>query len=664
VEGLLRIIGNMSRILLPLLLLSLLFAVPGFAQSDSADLKIEFEFAPEEHLTGTYFGTWTRITNNGPATAHGLAITASAPGANAIDFYQTSTHCKASTCSTTFGDLAPGAYVEFSVAFGLAAPVETTIPLTVRVSSSEPDPNQADNVVEQDQLFIVLPEIGAEVQGDNNRLEPEMPADVTFGISNRGQAAALGTTADLTLPNGSVVLSVTPPPGVTCTSTNATVHCETGTLQVNARATIRVTVRTPPVYDGGAFALTARVAATNRILASRSLSATTSWYFAPLFVVNNNADSGPGSLRQAIIDGNARCVASQCRVGFRIPATDVVTIHLATALPAVTGNLGIDGISEKYFVGQKDLAHPLIQLDGSLVAAGNALELRGEGSGVSGLAIGNFPGIGVMLVVQERQSYVRFITDNFIGTDATGTIAMPNQRGVMVLGNRYGYLTRNVISGNRLSGVWILGGYQINIDSNRIGVAADGVTPLPNGASGIYVGEGSDRSWISRNTIAYNREFGIAVHPSVRQMDASNNSIFGNGNFGIDYGLDLATPNVEVDAGRQPNTPVLFSATYDAARKVTTIEGELHSFEAAAPLGNRFRISFYSNDSARAQAQTRLVDALVSGIGHFSINVNGDLRGKYITAITLRYRKGDEGTLEEYAISEETSEISAPVVVQ
>ncbi|MCU1228340.1 MAG: hypothetical protein JWO97_1224 [Acidobacteria bacterium] len=655
----------MSRIVLPFLVLSLLFAAPAFAQTDSADLKVEFEFVPEEHLTATFFSTWTRITNNGPATAHGLTIAADAPGASEIQFWQTQTRCQqSSTCSTTYGDLAPGAYVEFSVAFELPAAIETTIPLTVRVSSSNTDPNPADNVVEQDQLFIAVPELWADVSSSSDRLEPELPADVAFGITNRGRVAALGTTIDLTLPPGTEVLSVAPPEGVSCTSATTTVHCETGALHPNGSQRIHATVRTPPVYDGGSLPLTVRASATNRILDSRFRTSVTAWYFAPLFVVNNGEDSGPGSLRQAIVDANARCIADQCRIGFRIPATSSMTIRPVTPLPAVTGSTAIDGISEKYFVGQKELAHPLIQLDGSLLAAGNGLDLRGDGSGVSGVAIGNFPGIGVMLVASAQQTHVRFVADNFIGTDATGTVAMPNQRGIMVLGNRYGYLTRNVISGNRLSGVWLLGGYQFNVDGNRIGVAADGVTPLPNGASGIYIGEGTDRPWIYNNTIAYNREFGIAVHPSVRQMDASINSIFGNGNSGIDYGLDLATPNVEVDTGRQPNTPVMLSATYDPARNVTMIEGELHSFAEAAPLGNRFRVILYKNDSPHAQAQTRLGDTLISGTGHFSVPANGDLRGKYITGITLRYRKGDEGTFEEYAISEETSEISVPVAVQ
>ena len=657
----------MRRILFPLFV-SLRLSSPLFAQADSADLKVEFEFAPEEHLAATFFSTWTRITNNGPATAHGLTITAEAPGASGVEFWQTSTRCPSSPCTTTYRDLAPGAYVEFSVAFTMPAAIETTIPLTVRVSSSQPDPNQADNVVEQDQQFLSVPDLWAEVSSVNDRLEPELPANVTFGISNRGVTAALGTTVDLQLPAGSVVLSVNPPPGVTCSSTATTVHCDTGTLFPNTRVSINVGVRTPPAYDGGTFALTATVSATNRVLESRFHSYQTSWYFLPLFVVSNAADAGPGSLRQAIVDANARCVTEQCRIGFRIPPTSldgtVATIRPATPLPAITSSAAIDGNSEKFFVGQKDLPHPLIQLDGSLLAAGNGLELRGEGATVNGLAIGNFPGIGVIVAAPERQIYIRVIADNFIGTDPTGSVAMPNERGVMVLGIRYGQLSRNVISGNRLSGVWLLGGHQVNVDHNRIGVAADGQTPLPNGASGIYVGPGTEYPSIYLNTIAYNREFGIAIHPSVREIDASNNSIFENGNFGIDYGLDLATPNVEVDLGRQPNTPVLLSATYDAGRNVTQIEGELHSFAEAPPLGNRFRLTFYANDSARAQAQTKLGDAIVSDMSHFSFNASGDLRGTYVTAITLRYRKGDEGTLEEYTISQETSEISAPVVVK
>jgi hypothetical protein len=104
-----------------------------------------------------------------------------------------------------------------------------------------------------------------------------------------------------------------------------------------------------------------------------------------------------------------------------------------------------------------------------------------------------------------------------IGTDATGLIAMPNERGVVAPGNAT--LAFNIISGNLRSGVW----------------------------QGIYLGPGIVAPRIEGNTIANNREFGIAVHPSVQRVGAAHNSIHDNALFGIDYGLDLATPNVAID---------------------------------------------------------------------------------------------------------------------
>jgi parallel beta-helix repeat protein len=651
-----------------LLVLSFFFAATLHAQSNAADLSVEFEFPAEEQLTASSFGTWVRIRNLGPDTARGLTITADAPGVKAITFFRTSTQCAATTCTTTAGDLAPDSYIEFGVAFELPREIETTIPLTVRVSSSTPDPNTANNVVEQDEVFVALPQLYAQVSTHNNQLEPEQPTHVFFRVVNIGRTASEGTALELTLPAGAAVLGVAPPPGVTCSFDTSSVRCNAGRLEANSGIdNIDVTARTPAAYDGGSFEISVVATATNRTRATHLSTSTTSWFFLPLFVVNNTADTGPGSLRQAMIDANARCATTQCRIGFRIPESlfsgAAATIRPATPLPAVTGMITIDGASEKTFTGNDAVAHPLVQLDGSLLANGNGFDLRADGSSISGLAIGNFPGIGVLLAPQPQQSFLRSIRDCFVGTDATGSVAMPNDRGVMILSVRYGTVERNVISGNRRSGLWLLGSYQFHVSSNRIGVAADAETPLPNGASGIYVGPLTERPWILNNTIAYNAEFGIAIHPSVREIDASENSIFGNGRFGIDYGLDLATPNSLIDIGRAPNTPILVSARYDAAKNVTRITGELHSF-ADTTLGNRFRVILYANDSANAQAQRRLGYAQTGASQQFTFDVPGDLRGKYITGITLRYRKGDEGTLEEYSITEETSEISAAVQVE
>ena len=46
----------------------------------------------------------------------------------------------------------------------------------------------------------------------------------------------------------------------------------------------------------------------------------------------------------------------------------------------------------------------------------------------------------------------------------------------------------NVISGNARAGVFFASGMQARIAANRIGVSAVDDTPVPNGASGIYLG--------------------------------------------------------------------------------------------------------------------------------------------------------------------------------
>ncbi len=69
---------------------------------------------------------------------------------------------------------------------------------------------------------------------------------------------------------------------------------------------------------------------------------------AGTFTVTTNADSGPGSLRQALLDAAANGTASADNIVFNIPYTNKasITIQLVTSLPAVTGNLTIDGTTE------------------------------------------------------------------------------------------------------------------------------------------------------------------------------------------------------------------------------------------------------------------------------------------------------------------------------
>ncbi len=70
---------------------------------------------------------------------------------------------------------------------------------------------------------------------------------------------------------------------------------------------------------------------------------------ADIYSVTSTADSGPGSLRQAILDANAHPNPSASdldRIHFAIPGTDVQTIFPGPPLPDVTDPVVVDGFTQ------------------------------------------------------------------------------------------------------------------------------------------------------------------------------------------------------------------------------------------------------------------------------------------------------------------------------
>src|SRR5205814_1286341 len=82
----------------------------------------------------------------------------------------------------------------------------------------------------------------------------------------------------------------------------------------------------------------------------------------PLLVVMNTFDSGPGSLRQAILDADGMPGPNTIR--FAISA-GVQTISLTTPLPPITQQVIIDGTTQPGYAGS-----PLIELNGAAAGAG------------------------------------------------------------------------------------------------------------------------------------------------------------------------------------------------------------------------------------------------------------------------------------------------------
>ena len=96
------------------------------------------------------------------------------------------------------------------------------------------------------------------------------------------------------------------------------------------------------------------------------------------------ADSGPGSLRQAILDSNAATGGDQ-HDRLRHPGPGVQTIAPVSPLPAITNPVLIDGTSQPGYAGT-----PLIAIDASASGMADALTITGSNVTLRGLTDGGF----------------------------------------------------------------------------------------------------------------------------------------------------------------------------------------------------------------------------------------------------------------------------------
>lgn len=144
------------------------------------------------------------------------------------------------------------------------------------------------------------------------------------------------------------------------------------------------------------------------------------------FTVTTTDDTGPGSLRQAILDANAAGGADE--ILFAIPGAGPHTIVVQTALPASDGTVLIDGYSQPgaspntLAVGWD--AELRIEIDFNALGFGyHGLQLReGPGSEVRGLALVNMKGISIRVEADDA-----VVTGNVVGLRADART--PNQVG-------------------------------------------------------------------------------------------------------------------------------------------------------------------------------------------------------------------------------------------
>ncbi|MFY9607363.1 MAG: C25 family cysteine peptidase [Blastocatellia bacterium] len=248
---------------------------------------------------------------------------------------------------------------------------------------------------------------------------------------------------------------------------------------------------------------------------------------AAIFTVINTANSGAGSLRQAIMDANTS--AGPDSIAFSIPGAGTQTITPLSALPTITQPVTIDGTTQN-----PGSATPPIEVAGNSAGLGvTGLNVSGGNSTVRGLVINRFAddlGIGIQL--SGSGDIVDF---NFIGTNAAGTAGLGNGDTGLLINPGSGHLiggttaaARNVISGNG-QGVLVLLGVSMNhqIQGNFIGIDATGAIDIGNTADGIFM--------LSDTSIMNCTVGGTAA--------GARNVISGNGGLGIQF-VSVGTSNL------------------------------------------------------------------------------------------------------------------------
>jgi hypothetical protein len=265
------------------------------------------------------------------------------------------------------------------------------------------------------------------------------------------------------------------------------------------------------------------------------------------FVVTNTNDFGPGSLRQVIMDADNS--SDPVTITFAIPGTGPRTIRPESPLPVITHPLLLDGTSQPGYAGQ-----PLIVLDGSALGdSADGLTISAGDTTVMGLVIDSFPDAGIHLESVGGD----VVTGNYLGTDATGTQSLGNRTGVWIddtSDNVIGGITTdsaNLISGNRREGIFISGSDNV-VQDNRIGTDISGTAAVPNGAGVWIIDKGSDNliggsDPGAGNLISGNRRDGVAIEGGAGNFvqgnligaDASGRSALPN-----DVGIELLSNSV------------------------------------------------------------------------------------------------------------------------
>lgn len=260
------------------------------------------------------------------------------------------------------------------------------------------------------------------------------------------------------------------------------------------------------------------------------------------------------------------------------------------------------------------------------------------------------------LYIQGAGSDTNIVRGNYIGTDASGTVALGNKDGIGIHSSSKSNVIGgaaagegNVIAGNSGFGVWMSasGTNGHTFLGNRIGTDLSGTVNLGNTSDGIYVSAGPSSLTIGGraagegNVIAFNGGKGINLYSfgmGVTSDRISGNSIFSNAGLGIDLENDGQTPNDGMKTGAKANLLMDYPVFTMAILNGTTLHvgGYVGSAPNQSTFANAAVEIFKSDNDATGygEGQTYLGYLIADANGNFngSLTVSGLVNGDKLTA--------------------------------
>ncbi len=290
-----------------------------------------------------------------------------------------------------------------------------------------------------------------------------------------------------------------------------------------------------------------------------------------------------------------------------------------------------DGVGKVFYVDEYDTSSTWRFRQSFVINGPEPLGNLGNGvifgSGATGNLVGGTAAGAGNLISGNRSDAVGFfdagtngnrLEGNFIGTDATGTFALPNNSAAVWIGagasnNIIGGdnpAARNVISGNNGDGVSINNAESSGnvVRHNYIGTNATGNGLLGNFYNGIVMVSGTNNNLIANNLISSNGGSGVVIN----DLGTSNNLVQGN-LIGTDANGAAALPNngVGVWIGYGASNNIVGGASPAVRNVISGNNGGGVGIGDSETTGNEIRRNYIGTDASGTKPLPNLSNGVI-----------------------------------------------------